>query len=106
MRVFLDECLDWRLSRDILGHDVKTARQMGWTSIRNGELLALVSGSFDVFVTVDRNLSFQQNVWSLDATVVVQRARSNRPRDLRPLIPTLLSILPDCRVGETMFVGD
>jgi hypothetical protein len=43
MRVFIDECVDWRLSRDLVGHDVKTAQQMGWTAIKNGELLALVS---------------------------------------------------------------
>jgi hypothetical protein len=61
VRVFLDECIDWRLSRDIGGYDVKTARQMGWTAIKNGELLALAAAHFDAFVTVDRNLSFQQN---------------------------------------------
>ena len=61
MKVLLDECVDWRLSREIVGHDVKTARQMGWLTIKNGELLALASEHFDVFVTVDQNLSFQQN---------------------------------------------
>ena len=53
MKIFLDECIDWRLSHDINGHEVRTARQMGWTSIKNGELLALVAKTFDVFVTVD-----------------------------------------------------
>jgi hypothetical protein len=60
VKVLLDECVDWRLARDIVGHDVKTARQMGWATIKNGELLALAANHFDVFVTVDRNLSFQQ----------------------------------------------
>lgn len=60
MRVLLDECIDWRLSRDIVGHDVKTAHEMSWASIKNGELLALAADHFDVFITVDRNLSFQQ----------------------------------------------
>jgi hypothetical protein len=60
VRVSLDECVDWRLARDIVGHDVKTARQMGWITIKNGELLALASDHFDVFVTVDRNLSFRR----------------------------------------------
>ena len=59
MKVLIDECVDWRLARDIPGHSVKTARQMGWTTIKNGELLALAAAEFDVFVTVDRNLSFQ-----------------------------------------------
>ena len=60
MRVLLDECVDWRLSRDVIGYDVKTARQMGWATIKNGELLALAAQQFDVFVTVDRNLSFHR----------------------------------------------
>ena len=65
MRVLLDECVDWRLGRELAVHEVKTARQMGWTTLKNGELLALASAQFDVFVTVDRNLSFQQDVVSI-----------------------------------------
>jgi len=48
VKVLLDECVDWRLARDIPGHSVKTARQMGWTIIKNGELLALAAAEFDV----------------------------------------------------------
>jgi hypothetical protein len=55
MRIFLDECVDWRLARDLTGHEVASARQMGWTAIANGELLALAAQRFEVFVTVDRN---------------------------------------------------
>ena len=73
MRVFLDECIDWRLARDIVGHDVKTARQMGWTTIQNGALLALASQNFDVFVTLDRNLSFQQNLDGFSIAVIKPR---------------------------------
>jgi hypothetical protein len=64
---------------------------MGWSSIKNGELLRLVSKEFDVFVTVDRNLSFQQNVKALDVAVIVLRARSNRLSDLLPVVPELLA---------------
>ena len=81
MKVLLDECLDWRLSRDIVGHEVKTARQMGWSTIKNGELLALAAQEFDVFVTVDRNLSFQQNLPTFDIAVIVLGASSNRLAD-------------------------
>jgi hypothetical protein len=91
VRVLLDECVDWRLSRDIAGHDVKTARQMGWATIANGELLALAEERFDVFVTVDRNLSFQQNLVSYRIAVVVLRAPTNRLADLRQLVPELLA---------------
>ena len=87
MKVLLDECVDWRLSRDIIGHEVKTVRQMGWATIKNGELLALAAEHFDVFVTVDRNLSFQQDLDSLSIAVIVLRAKTNRLAELRPLIP-------------------
>lgn len=86
MKVFLDECIDWRLSRDIVGHEIKTARQMGWTTIKNGELLGLAAAQFDVFVTVDRNLAFQQSIVTLNIAVIVLRAKSNRLGDLKPLV--------------------
>jgi hypothetical protein len=64
VRVLLDECVDRGLAREIVGHEVRTARDMGWRSIKNGELLRLASERFDAFVTVDRNLAFQQNLVS------------------------------------------
>jgi hypothetical protein len=82
--------VDWRLSRAILGHEVRTARQMGWTTIKNGELLKLASQAFDVFVTVDRNLSFQQNIAVSGIAVIVLRATSNRLAELLKLVPDLL----------------
>ena len=99
MRILIDECVDWRLSRDIVGHDVKTARQMGWASIKNGELLALAAQQFDAFITVDRNLSFQQNVVTFPIAIIVLRARTNRLADLRPLIPALLVALRTSKAG-------
>ena len=105
MRVLLDECVDWRLARDIVGHDVKTARQMGWTTIENGELLALASKNFDVFVTVDRNLSFQQNLGSLPIAVIVLQAKTNRLADLKLLVSSLLAAIESAQRGIAKFVG-
>ena len=105
MRVFLDECLDWRLSRDIVGHDVKTARQMGWTTISNGELLDLASAHFDVFVTVDANMSFQQNLVSHRIAIVVLQAKTNRLADLRPLVPRMLAAFGLAKPGEVTRIG-
>ena len=90
MRVLLDECVDWHLGGGLTSHEVKTARQMGWTTLKNGELLALASAAFDVFVTVDRNLSFQQDIVSFSIAVVVLQAsnparRSHAPRTKPPL---------------------
>lgn len=105
MKVFLDECVDWRLSREIVGHDVKTARQMGWSSIKNGEPLALAAKEFDVFVTVDRNLSFQQNLPAFAIAVIVLRAKSDRLLDMQPLIPELLVSISTAKLGAVTFVG-
>ena len=99
MKVFIDECVDWRLARDIVGHEVRTARQMGWSSVKNGELLALATKDFDVFVTVDRNLSFQQNLPAFEIAVIVLRARSNRLADLQQLVPELLGSIPTAKRG-------
>jgi hypothetical protein len=104
MRVLLDECVDWRLSRSIVGHEVKTARQMGWSAIKNGELLALSSAEFDVFVTVDRNLSFQQHLTDFDIAVIVLRARSNRLAALLPLVPLLIDAIPRAERGTVTHI--
>ena len=66
---------------------------MGWASKRNGELLALAAGAFDVFLTVDRNLSYQQDVSAFKIAVIVLVAQSNRIDDLRPLAPRVLELL-------------
>ena len=105
MRVLLDECIDWRLSRSISGHEVKTARQMGWQGIKNGRLLALAAQSFDVFVTVDRNLSFQQSLAAHAIAVVVFHARSNRLADHLPLVPALLAAIVRAKPGTLQVVG-
>jgi hypothetical protein len=86
-------------------HEVKTARQPGWSTVKNGELLALVTKEFDVFVTVDRNLSFQQNLPAFTIAVIVLRARSNRLGDLQPLVPELLASIPTAKRGAVTYVG-
>jgi hypothetical protein len=105
VKVFIDECVDWRLARDVVGHEVKTARQQGWSTIKNGELLALAAKEFDVFVTVDRNLSFQQDLPAFTIAVIVLRARSNRLGDLQPLVPELLVTIPTAKRGVVTYVG-
>jgi predicted nuclease of predicted toxin-antitoxin system len=104
VRVLLDECLPRRLKRELVGHDARTAPEMGWASKTNGELLALAIGQFDVFLTADRNLSYQQDVSSFDIAVVVLVARSNSLEDLRSLAPRLLEVLPTARRGLVTLV--
>lgn len=79
--------------------------EMGWAGITNGELLTLAAKQFDVFLTADRNLSFQQPIQSFDIAVVILRASTNRLSDLTLLIPRVLTILPEAQAGEVTWVG-
>ena len=100
MRVVLDECLPKRLTRELPGHEARTVQQMGWSGISNGELLTLIRGQFDAFITVDSNLAYQQDLQNLPVAVVVLRAPSNKIEDLRPLLPRLLAILAVLKPGD------
>ena len=100
MTILLDECVDWRLVRDLAVYDVKTVKQLGWEQVKNGALLRLAATQFDVFVTVDSNLPYQQNPDSLQLAVIVLRGRTTRLRDLRQLLPALYNALKAPRAGE------
>jgi hypothetical protein len=106
VRVLLDECLPRGLKRELPGHDVRTAPEMGWASKRNGELLQLAQREFDVFLTVDRNLQHQQNLASFEIAVIVLVARSNRFDDLRPLLNTVRESLSIVKRGEALVIED
>jgi len=93
MRILLDESLPHDLAALILDHHVSTVRDEGWASVNNGKLLALASTKFDVFITADRNLEYQQNVAKLPVAVIVLIARKNRVQDLEPLLPELAALL-------------
>ena len=106
MRVLLDECVPRRLKRDLVGHDVRTAPEMGWASKRNGELLRLAEHEFDVFLTVDRKLQHQQNLSTFRIAIIVMLARTNTLLDLRPLIPDVLQTLLSVKPGQAVVVGE
>lgn len=93
MRILLDESLPIELRTEIVGHTVRYVREMGWSGLRNGELLARAAAQFDVVVTADRNIEHQQNLNTLPVSVTVLVARSNRIEQLRPLLPRLLEAL-------------
>lgn len=105
MKFLLDECIDRKLAREFPEHEVKTVPQMGWAGVKNGQLLALAEAEFDVFITVDRNLSFQQNLPQFDIAVIVLQAPSNRLTDLNPLVPKGLAILDRAAKGQATTVS-
>src|SRR5687767_10303326 len=99
MRLLLDECLPKQLKREFTGHDVQTVPEAGLAGVKNGTLLRLAAERFDVFVTVDANLRYQQNISKLAVAVLVLRAVSNDMSDLRPLMPAALASLATLMPG-------
>ena len=84
MRVLLDECVPSRLRHELSGHDVRTVPEMGWASKENGELIQLASPDFDIFITTDQKLSYQQNVSNFDIAVIILAARRTKLEFLVP----------------------
>jgi len=106
MLILLDEQLPRALSRHLSPHQVRTVQQCGWAGLRNGELLRHAAAArFDVFVTADQNLTYQQNLTGSPLRVVILEARTSKVADLLPLIPTLLLAIDAARPGEIHRVG-
>ena len=103
MRILLDECVPRPLRRELAGHDVRTIREMGWAGKKNGELLAAMAGAgFEVLLTVDRNLRYQQNLAAAGVAVVVMVALSNRLDHLVPLVPAVKDVLGGIKPGDAV----
>ena len=100
MRVLLDECLPRRLKQELPGHEVATVPEAGWAGRKNGELLKLAAGRFDVFVTIDASIPNQQDVSRLPFVVVTLHASNNRIEALRPIVPRLLEALKVALPGQ------
>jgi predicted nuclease of predicted toxin-antitoxin system len=87
MRVLPDEGIPVRLAAELPKHDVQTIRGMGWRGKKNGELLQLAASKFNVFVTIDKGLEYQQRTAHLRLGIVTLVAPSNDIDVLRPLMP-------------------
>jgi predicted nuclease of predicted toxin-antitoxin system len=105
VKILLDECVPKRLGRLLYEHDIVTTPQAGWAGITNGELLQRASKDFDAFVTVDRNLAFQQNPSNLPLPVIVIHARSNKLRDLQQHLPALQLTLSSMLARQVYHIG-
>lgn len=104
MNVLLDECLPRRLKQELSGHTVSTVPEMGWAGTKNGALLRLAETAFEVFVTIDQNVAYQQNLRSVVLGIVVLVAPNNRLETLRLLMPKVAAILPTIQPGDLICI--
>ncbi len=93
-----------RLGRALVGHYAVSVAKMGWSGLKNGELLAEAQSQFDVLITGDRNLQFQQNVANRTIAVLVLHAPTTDLADTLPLAPRILALLPTLRAGDVVGV--
>jgi len=104
MKLLLDECTPTRLKSEFSGYEVRTVQEAGLKGLKNGALLRMASREFDVLITVDQNIPFQQNLSALPIAVVILVARSNRYSELRNLTPKVLNALTSIRAGEVVMI--
>ncbi|MHC5599558.1 MAG: DUF5615 family PIN-like protein [Nostoc sp.] len=110
MLILLDEnLLSKKLKKPFLdlGHTVQNVEDMGWRGTKDRELLELANiFPFDVFITSDKNLPYQQNLQNLALRVVVLNASSTRPNHLLPLIAQIISLLQSLAPGSITLIND
>jgi len=106
VRILLDECLPKDLGKYLAGHACRTVPQAGLTGKANGSLLTLAERSgWQVLLTMDRGMPYQQNLASRTISIVIIRSKSYRLADLLPKVPAILAVLPSLNPGEVIQIG-
>jgi hypothetical protein len=105
MKLLLDECTPKRLRNDFHRHEVQTVNEVGLKGVLNGELLrAAIARQFDVLITVDRRIPFQQNLSHFDIAVIILAARPCRYAQLKTLVPDALVALETIKPGQVVII--
>ena len=105
MRILIDECLPRKLKRELSDYDVSTVAEMGWSGLKNGTLLQKMVGQVDVFVTIDGNLEYQQNLSKAQIALVILKAQNSKLESLLPLMPAVRAKLASLKSGEIARFG-
>lgn len=105
MRVLIDACLPIALQYHLPIDGIVTAREMGWQRLKNGALLAVAQGQFDLLITMDKSIPSQQSLKQYSIALLIIRACSNRLPDLLPLVPRILEALPKALPGTAIVIS-
>ena len=108
MKVLIDECAPKALKKHVTnhGHECLTVQEAGWSGKQNGELLSLAEAAFDVLVTVDTNLRYQQNLATRKIAIVILHSPSNRLDRLRQHFAAVVAALDKIPPGEIIQMGN
>ncbi len=98
MKILLDESVPKHLSQDLLGHECATVQGCGWSGLTNGELLQRATGQFDLFITCDQNIRYQQNLAKQE--IAVLQLSTNDLRRIRASISAIQSAIASIRRSE------
>jgi len=104
MRILLDECVNPRLKEAFAGHEVLTTHEMGWNNSPDSKLLGLAQERFDIFITIDRSLEYQQNLKKIDLAVVVVETSDNQMNSYRPMFVRLREAVAKAKPGTAVHV--
>jgi hypothetical protein len=98
MKILLDECVPWPMHRLLVGHECRNAQQCGWGGIKNGSLLQLAEKEFDLFITSDQNLRYQQNLAGRKISIL--ELSTNKLRRIEAAAETIRSAIASLKPGE------
>ena len=98
--MLLDECVPKRLKREFSDYEISTVDEAGFKGLKNGNLIRAADGKYDVLITVDKNMRYQQNISKLPLAIIVLSSFSNRFESLMPLVPKALESLKNIKIGE------
>ncbi|KOR32147.1 hypothetical protein TI05_09115 [Achromatium sp. WMS3] len=105
MKILLDECIDHRFRFELTEYEVKTVSYMGWKSLQNGESLKQAEKEFDVLITVDANLRFQQNFKHIDIALIVLCPYRNKLHYLTSITPQIKEALKTIEAGQIKIIS-
>jgi predicted nuclease of predicted toxin-antitoxin system len=105
MQLLLDECLPRALKKEFHGHKIRIVPEMGWAGKKNGELLELAEKQFDVFITLDQNLQYQQNLRKSSMAVLLLSVKNNRFESIQPLVSKVFFALKSLQPGQTVKIS-
>lgn len=98
MKILLDECVPAPLRTVLTGHDCHTVKERGWGGVKNGQLLRVAEGNFDLFLTSDQGLGYQQNLAGRRMAILV--LSTNKLRPLRAHVDLILQAIASLKPGE------